>query len=290
MYSDAVQGGILLIATWTVAYFCVSMLGGIDGLFQSVRETNPSLLSTPGPKGLFSFQFLLASFLAIVVMPITQPQLTLRLSTMKNSHELRRMSIGIAVFAFIVILPTIAIGLYGGVRYINSSTMEFLSGALIKDHSQWLGALVLVGLLAAAMSTGDSQIFSLGEEFETFLRRDKVASNKNKFNIRLILASFSLLSFIFAIFANDQIVLLARISFTGTALMAPMILLATFQTFRLKKWVLWTTFTAFFIFSLVLLGWIPDQIGGWRMDLLLELLVSGSSLLFYLTSGKSNGN
>lgn len=104
MYSDAIQGVILLMVTWIIAAVCISKMGGIEPLFAEVGSSNPALLSTPGPKGLFSVQFLVASFLAIVIMPISQPQLTIRLAILKSDKDLRKMAVAVGLFSLLVIL------------------------------------------------------------------------------------------------------------------------------------------------------------------------------------------
>ena len=69
-----------LILIWIIAIGCVRSLGGVEAMFAQVRETNEALLSIPGPKGLLTPQFLIASFFAIVLIPVTQPQVTTRLA------------------------------------------------------------------------------------------------------------------------------------------------------------------------------------------------------------------
>ncbi|MDH3673766.1 MAG: sodium:solute symporter family protein, partial [Gammaproteobacteria bacterium] len=127
IYSDALQGVLLLIVTWIIAYTCVRHFGGVSGLFDSVREVRPELLSTPGPHGLFSTQFLIASFLVVILLPITQPQLATRLVILKDVRTSHFMALALGVFAMAVILPTIVIGMYGAIEYGGLSASDFLS-------------------------------------------------------------------------------------------------------------------------------------------------------------------
>src|SRR5210317_1641715 len=64
VYSDAIQGLILLLVIWLIGGTCIAAFGNVSNLFAAVEEVNSSLLSTPGPKGLFSWQFLLGSMIA----------------------------------------------------------------------------------------------------------------------------------------------------------------------------------------------------------------------------------
>ncbi len=58
VYSDAIQGTILLVVLWLIATTCITKLGGVQSMFEQVQASNEALLSTPGPKGLFTWQFL----------------------------------------------------------------------------------------------------------------------------------------------------------------------------------------------------------------------------------------
>ena len=92
IYSDTLQGFILLIVIWIVGINCLSDTGGLAATFQQIEAKDPALLSTPGPKGLFSFQFLLGSLVAIVLIPFTQPQVSTRLAIMKDHRSMYRMN------------------------------------------------------------------------------------------------------------------------------------------------------------------------------------------------------
>ncbi|MCK4826869.1 sodium:solute symporter family protein, partial [bacterium] len=269
MYSDVIQGTVLLIVTWFIAIGCVKYFGGIGQMFDAVKQTNSALLSTPGPKGLFTPQFLLASFLAILVMPISQPQLTIRIAIMRDTLQLKKMAAAVSVFAFLVILPTIAIGCYGAVKHSGLTTATFLANTLVHEQVPFIAAAAIVGLLAAAMSTADSQLFALGTEFESFL-----PGKKEVFRAEAAILFFALASFILALLTNDQLVMLARVSFAGTSLLAPMILAAVLRPKRLGKDILICTLVALIVFLLSVIKLTSDKIGPIRLDLFLLCAVA----------------
>ena len=133
IYADSLQGTLLLIVVWIVAFNCLNEVGGWNELFESVANVNRDLLSTPGPKGLLSPQFLIASALAILMIPVTQPQLSTRLVIMKNYNALKRMATAVGFFAMLVILPTIIIGMYGAMpssHHLPPQTFEHFLLAL----------------------------------------------------------------------------------------------------------------------------------------------------------------
>ena len=170
IYNDAIQGLILLVVIWIVGLSCLNSIGGLEEGYRQLEAQNPALMSTPGPKGLFSAQFLIGSAVAILMIPFTQPQVSIRLAIMKDNRAMYRMAVGVGTFAILVILPTVFIGMYGSLKYPDLTAFEFLGQALIRDQSSTLAAFVLIGLLAAAISTADSQIFALGTETRSILK------------------------------------------------------------------------------------------------------------------------
>ena len=285
IYSDMLQGIILLIVICVIAYNCLAHFGDISSLFAKVEEVNVKLLSVPGPKGLFSTQFLIASFFAIVMIPFTQPQVVTRIIIMKNHRSLFRMAIGLGVFALVIIFATLLIGMYGAVNYPNMSTAEFISNVLIKDQSPFIAAFAILGLIAAAISTSDSQIFAMGGELRSLLTGE---DNKMIKITRIAIVFFALTTLVFSLMASDELVLLARTSFAGTALMAPMIFVAIFSTKKLKMAIPLITLVGMLTFIGSLMGIVPKMVYGLRMDLLLMIsLTFGSLLLYHFFSGKN---
>ena len=136
------------------------------------------------------------------------------------------MATSVGFFAILVILPTIIIGMYGAIFYAEVSTAEFLGGVLLNEQHEMIAALIIIGLFAAAMSTSDSQLFAMGNEIKGLLR---LKENDNLRPIRLVILLFAISALIFSLLSSDELVLLARLSFSGTALMGPMILLGIFS-------------------------------------------------------------
>ena len=271
MHADAVQGLTLLIVSWIIGISCVEHFDNLKALFAEVQASNPELLSTPGPNGLFTPQFLIASFLVILCIPITQPQLAIRLVILRNLRTTHLMAVAVGIFAILVIIPTIFIGLYGAVRYPDASTPDFLSQVLLYEQPGIIAALAVVGLLAAGLSTTDSQIFAMGTELRSLLS----GSEKSKLTkTKVAIVGFAAVALIFSIQASDQLALLARVSFAGTSLLAPMILSAVLIRKKLGNEIIFATALALLTFLSSLLGLIPSSVGQLRLDLFLLLVLS----------------
>ena len=279
IYADSLQGTLLLIVVWIVAFNCLNQVGGWNALFERVALLNRDLLSTPGPKELLSPQFLIASALAILMIPVTQPQLSTRLVIMKNYNALKRMATAVGFFAMLVILPTIIIGMYGAIFYADATTSEFLGGVLLGEQHEMIAAFIIIGLFAAAMSTSDSQLFAMGNEIKGLLG---LKEDDNLRPVRLVILLFALSALIFSLLSSDELVLLARLSFSGTALMGPMIILGIFSKRPQGFAMILLSFLALLIFILSNLGWFPKQILSFRTDLLLMILLGVAALINFL--------
>ena len=268
IHCDCIQGTILLIVLWIIALGCLRSFGGVGAMFEQVKEVNEALLSTPGPNSLFTPQFLIASFFAILLIPVTQPQVTTRLVIIKNKRTLFHMAVGLGIFTALVLLPTIAIGLYGAVKYgvLPSASREFLSNVLLHDQPDVLAAVVVVGLLAAATSTADSQLFALGSEFRSFILLKR---KPPLFVTRIVILTFGLAALIFSIISSDQLVDLALASFKGTSLMAPMVFAGIFAKRKPGTEIAIATAAALLVYLASLAEWVPGNIGPLQMDLFL---------------------
>lgn len=279
MHADAIQGLTLLIVTWIIGISCVEYFGNLENMFDQVEQANAALLSTPGPNGLFNAQFLIASFLVILFIPVTQPQLTIRLVIMRNLKTTHMMAVAVGIFAILIILPTAFIGMYGAVRYPDLATADFLSKVLLYEQPDFIAAIAVVGLLAAGLSTTDSQIFALGTEVRSLMKGEEKKVLKYT---RYSILGFAVVALIFSILAGDQLVMLARVSFAGTAMLAPMILTGVLGKKTLGNGIIIATALAIVVFILSLLGAIPSEVGPLRIDLFLLLGLGLFSLISYM--------
>jgi len=284
VFSDAIQGVLLLSVLTIIGYNCVAYFGNIQELFRQVQQVDERLLSTPGPKGLLTTQFLIASFVAIILLPVTQPQLSTRIAVMKNMKETYKMAAGVGIFALPVFLATAFIGMYGAVRYTTDSTRDFAQKALLFDQPEIVAALAIIGLFAAVLSTVNAQIFALGSEFRSLLKGDdKSVLHKTK----IALFIFAAIVLCFSIILSDELVLLARVSFAGTAMMAPIILVGILSKKRPGKELLIASSAALIIFLLSVFNLFPATISEIRTDMGLFIILFIVSLVSFWFNRKS---
>jgi SSS family solute:Na+ symporter len=279
IYADFLQGTLLLIVVWFIAFYCLNEVGGWGALFEKTQAANEQLLTAPGPNKLLTPQFLIASCIAILMIPVTQPQLSTRLVIMKDYNALKRMAVAVGVFATLVILPTIIIGLYGSIYYAEASTAEFLGGVLLSEQNNIIASLTIIGLFAAAMSTSDSQLFAMGNEVRGLM---KLKESDSLRPIRLFILLFAISALLFSLISSDELVLLARLSFSGTAIMGPLIILGILANKPQGMFMVWISLLGLIVFILTQLNLFPQKIGLLRMDLLIMIVLSLGAFGNYL--------
>ncbi|MDE0520100.1 MAG: hypothetical protein OXH71_05340, partial [Candidatus Dadabacteria bacterium] len=289
MYCDSLQGIVLFTVIWIMAFIVLDNFGGIGKLVQAVAAEEPALLSAPGPKGLLSVQWLIAGFLSIVLLPVSQPQLTSRLSILKGLNERRKIPVLHASFTFLLLIAGLIIGLYGAIAIPAKTGPEFI-GKLILEQNPVIGAVALIGILAAAMSTSDSQFFALGSEINNALGR---FSRKLKVSpvvfVKLVILVFCIASFIVAMKSSQGIISLAVSGFMGTALMAPMVLTAILCKGRTFNSVIpVVTVVSLIVFLMSLFGLVPKMMMGLRIDLILLAINALITILVVLIEPRKN--
>lgn len=266
IYSDAIQGLLLLVVIWIIGANCLRHFGGIRAMFERIEVVNAELLSTPGPNGLFTPQFLIASLIVIVMIPVSQPQFTTRLVVMKSMKSMHLMAVALGFFAILVITPTIFIGFYGADLYGNETGANFFTNTFLYDQKGYVAALAVVGLIAAGLSTTNAQIFALGSELRGLLKgEEKAVMIKTKVGIFV----FSIIALVFSLLVIDQIAMLARLSFAGTATMAPMVIAGILSKKKLPFAIPLISFMVLLVFLLSLAGVVPSMLGSFRLDLVL---------------------
>ena len=285
IYSDILQGVLLLAVVWIIGIFCLKSFGGMEAMFEQVQNKDEALLSVPGPKGLFTFQFLLGSAIGIILLPFSQPHISTRIMIMKDNKSLYRMALGLGFFAILVILPTAFIGFYGAINYADLSTPDFLNRTLITDQNETIAVLVTIGLIAAAISTSDSLLFALGAEMRSLLKgEDKLMVNR----ARIAIVVFGIVSLVFALLSNDQLVLLARTSFAGTSILAPLIFTGILTKDPSKAtWLVYPTLIALLVFIFSSLGYLPKQFIGIRSEIFLPGILALLALFAYFKNKKT---
>ncbi len=169
-WTDLIQGIIMLFTLAVLPLVVITELGGPAGLEHNLAQFGGQYLDlAPGATRWAAISGVLGS-LAIGLGYMGQPHLVLRFMAITSPDEIRKGRIIAIVWAVIAFFGAIAIGLTGLAHY---GPQAMGPGKLIPDQEQlmpmmahnflpeYLAVIMIVGAIAAMMSTADSQLIAI---------------------------------------------------------------------------------------------------------------------------------
>jgi SSS family solute:Na+ symporter len=189
MYTDAFQGIIMFIGMTILLIYTYSRLGGVvpahnqlTDLFNNPDVQNQVAKSVSGGfQGWTSMPKLGSpiwwNLVSTVVMGVgigvlAQPPLVVRFMTVKSNRELNRAVVSGGIFILMMTGVAFIVGALSNVYFFESTGKIAILAAKSNDNiipefirnyiPEWFGAVFLVTLLAAAMSTLSSQFHAMG--------------------------------------------------------------------------------------------------------------------------------
>lgn len=174
---------LVFMGTGMVAFWLIAQaLGGVSSASRQALATVPELLAREGKVG--HLQFFTYCFVPLSVGMF--PHLFQHWLTAKSAKSFRLTVVAHPVCILIVWIPCILIGIWAAGSGIKAAPNAVL-GQMVAElvHSPYLTGLLIAGVLAAIMSSLDSQFMCLG----TMFTRDVVQHHygENRFSDRQII-------------------------------------------------------------------------------------------------------
>ena len=247
-WTDALQVLIMLVTATVAVLLVVNSLGGFGELFGRVAEEHPGALSVPGG-GFFSFSVFLGLTLPWFFFSLSNPQVSQRLFMVGTMRNLRRMLLGFLVIGFVYTLVAVLWGFAALLRFPNLKSADLATPSLLSSDlvPPVVGVIVIVGILAAAISTIDSILLTLS----SMVARDVYGNspggadeNRQLLVGKLVIPVIAVLALLFAGLKLDLIAVLAVSSSAGLLVTVPAIIGAFF----------WKRGTAAGVISSIVLG------------------------------------
>ncbi|WGI25160.1 sodium:solute symporter family protein [Halomonas alkaliantarctica] len=175
MWTDSLQAIMMIVASTLVALLVIQGLGGFSALFDTLATERPQSLTVPGP-GLFSFVTFLGLTIPWFFFSLSNPQVSQRLFMPSSLRSMRHMLIGFLVFGFIYTLVSVLWGFSALVAFPGLESADLATPTLLASTHvpPVLGVIVMIGIMAAAISTIDSIMLTLA----SMLSRDVYANLK----------------------------------------------------------------------------------------------------------------
>jgi len=233
-WTDAVQMVIMLVTALVAVLLVVNSLGGFGELFARVSAEHPGSLSVPG-NGYFTFGTFLGLTLPWFFFSISNPQVSQRLFMLGSLRNMRRMLLGFLVCGFLYTLIAILWGYAALVRFPELSSPDLATPSLISSDlvPPVVGVVVIVGILAAAISTIESVVLTLSSVVarDVYANAGLAGSSDERRQLRvgkLVIPVIAALALLFAGLELDLIAVLAVSSSAGLVVTVPAIVGAFF--------------------------------------------------------------
>lgn len=231
-WTDSLQAIVMVISATLVVGFVIYRLGGAGDFFSSLSTDHAGSLSVPG-NGFFSFSVFVGLTLPWIFFSISNPQVSQRLYTPASMRDLRKMLLGFMVFGFIYTLVSVIWGFAALQRFPDLATGDLATPTLLASDlvPTVLGLIVMIGIIAAAVSTIDSIMLTLSSMVTRDVYRtlkDDSTEGQQLVVGKLILPVIAVLAFGFAQLEISLIAVLSVSASAGLLVMVPPIIGAFF--------------------------------------------------------------
>ena len=227
-WTDVLQG-IMMFSLITAALFMITRgLGGLGHANEQLLAQEPELFSAQGKDNYYTprkwFSFTLIWFLSVPMFP----HIFMRFFIPRTSRSLRTTITLYPVITAILFLFPITIGVLGHIPFpaLEGKQADQILPMMLGAYTPfWFEALVMIGALAAFMSTMDSQLLALS----SILTRDvyqrtlvPAASHRRQVLVgRLLVAVLAVLGLAIAYQPPATILEIATQAFTGLSVLFP---------------------------------------------------------------------
>lgn len=232
MWTDSLQALMMIVASTLVAFLVIQGLGGFSGLFGTLEAEHPASLSVPG-SGLFSFVTFLGLCIPWFFFSLSNPQVSQRLFMPSSLRSMRQMLIGFLVFGFIYTLVSVLWGFSALAAFPDLARADLATPSLLASEfvPPVLGVIVMIGIMAAAVSTIDSIMLTLASMFSRDVYANAKPGTDEKRQLlvgKIVVPVIALLALGFAELQLDLIAVLSVAASSGLVAMVPAIIGAFF--------------------------------------------------------------
>lgn len=225
MWTDSLQALVMILASSAVCVLVVAKLGGFFTLFDRIATASPAMLQVPGP-GLFSFTTFLGMTLPWFFFAISNPQVSQRLFMPASLGALRRMLIIFLCFGLVYTLVSVIWGFSAFLAFPDLERPDLATSMLLSSEfvPPVLGVVVMIGIMAAAVSTIDSILLTLSSIFSRDVYANLTGDRDDARQLRIgkfVIPVISILAMGFAAMEFSMIAILSVATSVGLVVIVP---------------------------------------------------------------------
>ena len=232
LWTDVLQVAIMLVTSIVAVGFVIAALGGFGEFLRGIETEQGKWLAVPGP-GLFDWVTFLGLTLPWFFFSISNPQVSQRLFTTRSLGAMRTMIAGFLILGFVYTLISVtwgfaALQVVPGLENSDLATPSLLASEAIPAI---VAVLLIIGILAAAVSTVDSILLALASMVSRDVYRplhQDMGSAGELATGKVVVVLVTLLALAFAYLQLDLISILSVASSTGLLVTVPAIVGAFF--------------------------------------------------------------
>lgn len=223
-WTDSLQAVVMVVSASAVVVLVIHRLGGLGTFFDSVSEARPGMLAVPGT-GFFTLSTFIGLTLPWMFFSISNPQVSQRLFTPRSLRDMRRMLLGFMVFGLVYTLVAVSWGFAAVIEFPALATGDLATPRLLSSDlvPTVLGIVVMVGILAAAVSTIDSILLTLSSMVTRDISSARAGDARQLLLGKLVIPVIAVLAYFFAQLQLDLIAVLSVASSAGLLVMVPTI-------------------------------------------------------------------
>lgn len=301
--TDVLQATLTIIGCISVGIVFLGLYWAFDGT-QFIADVDavadPSLWSLPGPKGLYTATNVIGLALLISLGATPMAHNAQRFMIVKEERYLTAMMYIFPLMGLMLTMIAGTLGLGGAAIFPGLSSGDQIIGEVMASVPAMLGALTLVGVICATMSTADSILLSIG-----FIASEQWYRGKKEVSNRLILKInrwFTLSIAIFAFIASVRPELVAELAFNafgGMLQLAPTMFAGLYLPYIGARWATASSVAGVAVLLGVKVGWlvpfIPNSFPGYLAGFivacsLVAMPATYKSITNSFSSGRQRGS
>lgn len=183
----------------------------------------------PGPNGVVTAQDWVSRWIVITFGMMMFPQVTLRFFAGKNLNVMKWSAVFSSIYLTMIYVFTPCVGMIGRLLMPDIAAPDTIFPELLLKYTPAVfAALIISGALAAAMSTGDSQLHATSTMVATDIYKkfvDKKANENTLYNVAKIgVLIIGLASVVFALTRPTALADLLVLSNGGVAVLVPAVI------------------------------------------------------------------
>lgn len=233
--TDVLQGILMFVLMLVAVVAIANSLGGFAQANSTVFIIEPELFSRQGIGNFFTprkwFSYMLLWILSVPMFP----QMFMRFYTPKTPNSLKVSAVVYPLVTATMFICPVLIGMWGHISFpeLAAKNTDQIFPLMLREYTPvWLSSLVMVGALAALMSTLDSQLLALSSmitrDVYTSYFRKNASLKEQTFVGRVLIFVLAIIGLIIAYNPPASISAIATQAFTGLAVLFPTVMAALY--------------------------------------------------------------